>query len=207
MVDKDSAPALVSPPTNKSAVAKTNSLAENHISLSIPKIVFADYSVFWNSKFGQTRLSGSRETIWVCLLVVRWQERKPGKYASTQIRKPGKYANHAHANTQVRKPGSSFFRWNLTGACSKVPVWACLERTNQLQGAAAGEAWKGWKARHGPGQGLQGTERVCMAWLSWFDLARVLECHPTTAWWGRRLQGWWYRHCTIELCSAQSLFT
>ena len=31
--------------------------------------------------------------------------------------------------------------------------------------------------RHGPGQGLQGTERVCMAWLSWFDLARVPPTH------------------------------
>ena len=40
VVDEEFAPASVSPPTNRSAVAKTNSLTENHISLSIPKLDF-----------------------------------------------------------------------------------------------------------------------------------------------------------------------
>ena len=40
VVNEEFAAASVSPPTNRSAVAKTKSLTENHISLFIPKLAF-----------------------------------------------------------------------------------------------------------------------------------------------------------------------
>ena len=40
VVGEEFAATSVSPPTNRSAVAKTKSLTENHISLFIPKLAF-----------------------------------------------------------------------------------------------------------------------------------------------------------------------
>ena len=64
------------PPIEVQSQKRTASLKTTSPSSLFPNLFFGDYSVFWKSEFGKTRLSGSRETRWVCMLVVRLSDGK-----------------------------------------------------------------------------------------------------------------------------------
>ena len=150
------------PPIEVQSQKRKASLKTTSPSL-FPNLPFADYSVFWKSEFGKTRLSGSRHTGWVCkcMLVVRLSD--------------GKNANQAAAFQM--KPD-----WRLQQGARVTLPWAYKPITRHC--------WWGLKGLKGTGQarvckGLKGFAWLGSRGLTW------LECHPPTAWWGRRLQGWW----------------